>query len=561
MTVAFLQTSRLLERPVLSPTPSRHSFVHQDGGRVILDAKGQVQQSPRLSTEQQPSSERRWDPSEMEKQRLYTEARRNAALTQLSGGADLEPMGMSDDVPHEPPPEYSPQSAAQLRFVVDPPTDFPKEKAGFRPEMSSASSPAVSAPPADELSAVGEPASPLSRDHPAGHDSTRSDGRNESIMPESFGNSNAGPSTKPRQSIQPLSDKDQMKRYYEAQARIAQNSGPPELKEAAQVPPPVAAKPSQGSHQPISDKEAMRRFYEAQDQMAPAQALLQAGSGSQTKNHTEHGNPGGSISSPAPLEIAPRFMSATEEKDVMKRRYEQASRQVSDHHTRRGESENDHAVSSDVTSTRADYSPAPALGSGSSQGHSQWPSAEDEKEAMKRRYDDAVRAMGQTSMDPGFPGPVDASSMEAGPAGPSQWQNEQEGLPQSQLNDFTAHPPPLPARPNEEYKKLLSPDLMQGMPLMPMANPYLYGNHMMSPPFGMPISPTYGGQQYPVPMAPMFGMGKGMMPNLPANPYVYNMPPGQASYSGAYQSPTISEHPQGEGSGSSWNENPQERHY
>jgi hypothetical protein len=247
----------------------------------------------------------------------------------------------------------------------------------------------------------------------------------------------------------------------------------------------------------------------------------------------------------------------------MKRRYEQATRQVSDHHTRRDDSENGHAVSSNVTPTRAEFSHASALGSGSSQGHSQWPSAEDEKVDMKRRYDDAVRAMGQISMNPGSQVPVEASSKEADPAGPSQWQDGRGEFLQSRVDDFATPPPPLPARPNEEYKKLLSPDLMQGMPLMPMANPYLYGNPMMNPnsPFGVPISPTYGGQQYPSPMAPMFGMGMGMMANLPMNPYAYNVPPGQASYSGAYQSPTISEHPQGEGSGGSWNENPQDRHY
>ena len=527
---------------------------------MLLDAHGQVQQSPRLSTEPQPVAERRWDPSEMEKQRLYTEARRNAALTQLSGGADLEPMGMSNDVPHEPPPEYSPQTAAQPKFVVDPPSDYPKEKVGFNPEPSSASSPVVLAP-ATELSATIAPISPVTPGKTAGNDFASRMERNESIMPESPWTANADSSTRPRQSIQPLSDKEQMKRYYEAQAHIAQNAAPPELVEPARAPPAVAIKPTRSSHQPISDKEAMRRFYEAQDQMAQAEALHQAGSSSQMRNYENDRTPGASRSSPAPLDIAPRFMSATEEKDTMKRRYEQATRQVSEHHTRRDDSDNGHAASSDVTPARAEFGHTSALGSGSSHGHSQWPTAEDEKVAMKRRYDDAVKAMGQTSMNPGSPGPLEASPKEAGPAGMSRWQDGAEELPHSRVNDFTTPPPPLPARPNEEYKKLLSPDLMQGMPLMPMASPYLYGNPMMNSSFGVPISPTFGGQQYPVPMAPMFGMPMGTMPNLPMNPYAYNMPPGQASYSGAYQSPTISDHPQGEGSTGSWKEYPQDRHY
>jgi hypothetical protein len=506
------------------------------------------------------SSQNRWNAAEAEKQRLYAEARRNAAMTQLSGGADLEPMGLSQDVPHEPPPEYSPRQSGHPQVVVDPPaesssdhdTTYPREKvpiaregSGDSHESDTRTEQPLATPLAEmpgdltraaSLSPTRESAEPPSS--PFVGLGINGEGTSSS-MP---GVNDATSPTTSRHLPRPLSDKEQMKRYYEAQDKIAR---------AQAVPPPFnnnrdanhtsfGAESSSSSMKPLSDKEAMRRFYEAQDQMNQAQA----GSSSRTADRGEGSSSSGrgassmGSSRPAPLDLSPRFMTAAEEKEMMKRRYEQATRQVSDHHQARrsdsgwSDSGHGHGGSSSATPTRPEFGVSEAPRSGSSQGHSRWASATEEKDAMRRRYEEAVNAMSQTGMGEGS----SSGASRSGEINPAHVHPSYSGTSSSQ----TTPPPDLPQRPNAEYKTLLSPDLPQGMPGMA---PY-YGGPMMNPPFGMPMIPPFGPPMSPsMGMGPMFGMpmGMGMMP--PNNPYAYGMPPGQmpqgypaqTPYQGQYQ--------------------------
>lgn len=581
---------------------------------MILNENGEVQQAPQIHPESPSVNQTRWNAAEAEKQRLYAEARRNAALTQLSGGADLEPIGMADhgDVPHEPPPEYSPRQSGFPQVVVDPPVDsapasessYPQEKTGLVQEASGESRTdqdrAVEQPlatPLDEIPGTLSRVSPTSSAKALTQGAFVGLGINGDGLAaaQSQANNDAEPSSS-RQLPRPLTDKEQMKRYYEAQERIAQAQTESTAfgEDTGDVPPPAAgssrspmqplsdkeamrrfyeaqdqsararaqsasfgedrndnspaAGPSGSSGQPLSDKEAMRRFYAAQDQMNPAQA----GSSSQAIDQGQGSSSGGVGSVKfASSDSGPRFMTATEEKDMMKRRYERATRQVSDHHqARQGDSswsESGHghglgqAGSSNVMPTGAEFGNAENGGSGSSQGHSRWASATDEKDTMRRRYEDAVNAMGQTSMAEGSSSASYADSHK----------QPERSHPNSGSSSSHA-PPPIPARPNDEYKALLSPD----MPGMPGGSPYMYGGPMMSPPFGMPMAPPFG-----PPMSPtmgsmgMFGMppmGMGMLP--PNNPFAYGMPGPmlqgwnpQVAYPGQYQAGPADYNSNGEG--------------
>jgi hypothetical protein len=512
----------------------------------------------------------RWNEAEAEKQRLFVEARRNAAMTQLSGGADLAPMGMSQDVPHEPPPEYSPRHSEHPKVVVDPPaesisdndTTYPREKVSRAREESGGPHQSESqgteqplATPLDELPGAVSPVSPLSHTRQSSEPPSSpsvglgiNGGNASSSVPDV---NNATSPTSPRQLPRPLSDKEQMKRYYEAQDKIARAQAvpPPFHNDDDNNGPPPGGESSDSSMKPLSDKEAMRRFYEAQDQMNQAQA----GSSNRTPDRGEGSSSSGRGTSlvgscrPAALDLSPRFMTATEEKEMMKRRYEQATRQVSDHHQARrsdsgwSDSGHGHGGSSSATPTRQEFGIGETPGSGSSQGHSRWASVTEEKDAMRRRYEEAVNAMSQTGM---------AGESSSGVSRSGDTAHPDHGYSDSSSSHA---PPPIPARPNDEYKTLLSPDMPQGMPGMPVGNPY-YGGPMMSPPFGMPMVPPFGPPMSP-PMGSMFGMpmGMGMMP--PNNPYAYGMPPGQmpqgyhhmqAPYQGQYQSQQMDERQEGD---------------
>ena len=487
-------------------------------------------------------------------------------MTQLSGGADLEPMGMAQDVPHEPPPEYSPRQSGHPRVVVDPPaeldhegdTSYPREKMPIARQDETDSqqvrNQAVDQPlatPLEEIPGTLSRASPLATSRQAVSDPPSNafvglgiNGDVPSIpVPDALVATSPSSS---RHLPQPLSDKEQMKRYYAAQDRIAQSQAMPPAFYQAQDDPgrPSQAESSGSSMKPLSDKEAMRRFYEAQDRMSQAQAGSSSRMPDQAEGSSSASHAGSS--KPAPFDPSPRFMSASEEKDTMKRRYEQATRQVSNHHQSKrsdsgwSESGHGHGSSNSATPTRAEFGAAEISGSGSSQGHSRWASATEEKDIMRRRYEEAVNAMGQSSLAEGS-----GSATRAG----SSSQHEQS---YASASDNLHAPPPIPARPNDEYKTLLSPDLSPGMPGMPGGSPYMYGGPMMGPPFGMPMIPPFGAPMSPT-MGSMFGMpAMGMAPMPLNNSYAYGMPGpmpqgyhAQPPFSGQYQMQPMDEQREG----------------
>lgn len=611
-----------------SPTPSRHSFVHQDGGRVVLNELGEIE-----SPHQQPI---RWQPQvDSEKQRLYVEARRNAAMTQLSGGADLDSMGLAEEVvPAEPPPEYSPKPTRVSQLLATPPAvivDPPASGSGNTSNGSRNRSGTVT-----NLPYLNDPAQTDGSQHgtasPSGsgsgslaHErtSTRipsiglgiSNASDQAVRPSSaVGNGDR------HQSVNlPVGD-DEQRNTHQPAARDRDASPAPLPSPSPRQPTPSsssgpAANAAAASIQPLSDKEAMKRFYAAQASMANAQSSDKAGgSGSVLLNNQESGasgapgfmsaarekdlmkqryeqatrqvsnhyspspiaGPSGSSEEAGPdndeegpaaslaagLSSASRagdssdrepkeasrldFKSAAEEKEMMKRRYEQAARQVSDHYVQspqvgQAPSDSGEGGSSNNTPTRTDHgtgtghtvsSTASNHGSSSS-GHVKspaFPSAEEEKEAMRRRYESAVQGVARMNM-----GQVTEESSEA-----SSSSNSQRALPPSNTEAVPASgpiaPPPVPARPKDDYAALLNVNYVPSPPPMPMPHPYFYGQPMMNPVFPMPPMNMQmpPGFSPPINMSspPMFGMpiispspvGSPVSPHQPMGPYLFGMP-------------------------------------
>ncbi|ODN81487.1 hypothetical protein L202_01910 [Cryptococcus amylolentus CBS 6039] len=154
------------------------------------------------------------------------------------------------------------------------------------------------------------------------------------------GASGSGTTISPkRQSTAPvssaLSEKEQMRRYYEAQDRVsaaagnspsasASSSRPPESSTATQSPAPVR---STSVPPPLDEKEQMRRYFEAQDRVAAAAR----GEGSSSAGHsqpTSSSDAPPSLSGPSNGSSSSRFPSAEEEKDLMRQRYESAQTAV-----------------------------------------------------------------------------------------------------------------------------------------------------------------------------------------------------------------------------------------
>jgi hypothetical protein len=508
---------------------------------VILNERGEVQNA-QIPHNRMNSDAGRWSAAEAEKQRLYVDARRNAALTQLSGGADLVPMGLAGEVPLEPPPQYSPREQTKAAIVVAPPSTVSSDQEESQLDNSAendqpeddGSSPNGSVPPVENRSTLEVPSTSRTKSPLP----TPLESPSERVpSPVGLGIHVAGPPSpgpsSVRQTIKPLSDKEQMKRYYEAQERIEQNQVASGSSSQDHAQSSRQGGSTRQTIQPLSDKEQMRRFYEAQDRMNEAKGRA----GSQGHDEAEYEGSGRQQNATPSSSMEPRFMTANEEKNMMKKRYEQATRQVSDHHYIHSD-HGEGSSSSDVTPTRSTFSIPHASGSGSSHDHGRYMSAEEEKDQMKRRYEDAVQAMATTGMG------------SAGPSGSQQsltnGSMSQRGSSHDRMDNGAA-PPPIPTRPNDEYKNLLSPGIHQSP--MGMGNPYFYGNPMLNPGFPMPTNPQMSppmGSMYGMgmPMAPMgsmpmgmpmgMGMGMGIMPPQMTglSPYAYGMPAGPS-----YQDP------------------------
>jgi hypothetical protein len=225
-------------------------------------------------------------------------------------------------------------------------------------------------------------------------------------------------------------EKEQIRRFYEAQDRVARAAGrspvasPPgsALGHGASTPTTAAVAPA------LSEKEQMRRFHEAQDRVAQAGQAAQAGS-----THVSPAKAGPSADAVAPVP------SAFSEKEQMRRFYEaqdrvaRASGQPADGHARTPSADVSpnpsyllYNGSSTSQTAQAPPSPPPASGPaglGIQGGPSM--SGLSEKEQMRRFYEAQDRvaraAGGQFSPMVSSPPPMDdAPAYDAPPqAGPS----------------------------------------------------------------------------------------------------------------------------------------------
>jgi hypothetical protein len=388
--------------------------------------------TPDLSSASKPT----WDSAEREKMDLYTRARQSAASTQHSGGAALDQLGLADipdiDVA---PPEYAPPVPALPGGKYQPPVrpvsaytspDPSTSSAVPSPELDGPSSPILSTAgpnssggiPRAEMSGSQNPADvrsilPAALEVAATAGASESSGRadlasglsekeqmrryyeaKDKVENRGEGSSAyvpAGPSPAP---TPVLSEKEQMRRYYEAKDKV-ENRGEGSSA-AASTPAATFASfsPAPAPTPVLSEKEQMRRYYEARERVEQSQQGIASGSGSA---------PSGSAASAGPVASgsgsgfasggSQAYPSATDEKDAMRRRYEDATTRVS-----RGGTASPPIMDSPTTyfppSTSTQPPPfSPSTTTGSSNRApiptSSYPSATDEKERMRRLYEDA----------------------------------------------------------------------------------------------------------------------------------------------------------------------------
>ncbi|WVW86011.1 hypothetical protein I302_108049 [Kwoniella bestiolae CBS 10118] len=183
-----------------------------------------------------------------------------------------------------------------------------------------------------------------------------------------------------------IDEKEQMRRYYEAQERVAAVTGSPSqagpsgyTRQASQTPSPSRPSTSAAVPSGISEKEQMRRYYEAQDRVAAASS----GGGVQQSpiRPTEQND---NIPSPA----QPRSSTAIDEKEQMRRYYEAQDRV------------NRASQSPGIGSSGSKSFETPTSSPARARGISAAPSAVDEKEQMRRYYEAQDRVAKATSGSP-----------------------------------------------------------------------------------------------------------------------------------------------------------------
>ena len=218
------------------------------------------------------------------------------------------------------------------------------------------------------------------------------------------------------------------------------------------------------------EKDQMRKRYEAATAAVGGSPIIPNGNGS-VGGHSKHGS-----ASSIPSK---QYMSAAEEKEQMRKRFEDATAAVN-------------RQSSQPPAAPA-RSGATGSGSGSGSGSAQAPasymSAAEEKEQMRKRFEDATAAVNRQSSQPSSPR-INGSGSGSGSGGSSQapagfmsaaeekgqmrkrFESAQAAVgsnnpppqraPQTTRTlstpiDPDAPPPPLPTRPPVEYITLLSP--------------------------------------------------------------------------------------------------------
>lgn len=278
-------------------------------------------------------------------------------------------------------------------------------------------------------------------------------------------------------------EKEQMRRRFEdATAAVNRNSGgqpplrSPELYDSP--PPPMASSAAtasgSSSQKPVvpymsaaEEKEQMRRRFEdataavnrKSTQPPPPQSY------DSPPPPTFPSSGAGSSSTASTSKPAAPYLSAAEEKEQMRRRFEDATAAVNRKSTAPLQSPESY------NSTPPPQNLATAGGSSSSKANppSAYPSAADEKEQMRLRFESAQAAVSSsssrnpisspppsrsfTSPAPGLPASFRQSTLPS-IAQTSSGASRRSSIPPV---DPDAPPPPLPARPPAEYINLLSP--------------------------------------------------------------------------------------------------------
>jgi hypothetical protein len=397
--------------------------------------------SRRLSVDD--SRRERWSSAEDEKKRLFEEARRKAAATQMSSGANLASMGL------EPPPAYSAPEASSVAQEAYQAAQEAKERDVPLLEAEKMRS-EIRKTEEDRYTPVPSPSPGINRLRPISLDAASSQGH---LSVETAQETRSGAtSTRDSQELRGTELPDY------SQSGVGSGTG------KSPARPPVTA---------LTEKEQMRRFYEAQARVAVTQGIGVVGGSSGGRQYT----------SAAPLESPltewSREGSATsstyqkpyqEERDVMRKRYEEATQAA--------------AVSQPAPPStpppsgrrprsleQGDYDQEPQAGEAGGSATSatllkQYPTAEEEKEMMRRRYEQATRAAAVTQ---GALAQASGSS-----SSPYRSPSPEVSVRQGKGKQVASSPeksadkaPPLPPRPPAEYQQLLSP-VSEAPPQLPL---------------------------------------------------------------------------------------------
>jgi len=235
-----------------------------------------------------------------------------------------------------------------------------------------------------------------------------------SVLSSATNSPAAGSSSLPRSAtvpnglMSPLDEKQQMRMYYAAKEKV--DRGAQGGSSTQEVQSPLAAQssalapsalPPPTTHLSAADeKELMRKRYEdATKNVARTQ-------GPSTPGPSVQSNSGPSGSSKPP---APAFLSAEQEKDMMRKRYEEATTNVA-----RAQG------GGPSTAASAASTPPPPIdgpsGSGGAQSAQKYLSAEQEKDLMKKRYEEATNRVSRTREPISPPPPIEVAGGSNGVA-------------------------------------------------------------------------------------------------------------------------------------------------
>ena len=462
--------------------------------------------------------------------RLFNDARNRAAAAQQSTGASLYTIGLDRTVPSDPP-DYAKPNAAKPTTTshAASPSQPPKAGSSSQPRESKPVERAyLSAAEEKELQrkryeaatnrlasgsrplsqgssineAQGSGMSLIPKEDPIPYDAIFPSGPSGSstVGPSVSVNNVAGPSTSKSggKSMvnEAISEKDQTKRYYEAQDRVASTG----TRQSTASPAQLAQSPStstfnrnkQGTQNEsharsasgqtaapvLSEKEQMRRYYEAQDRVARV-STGQSSSAHSPPVATSTPSPPRSTLDPKVLGInGGPPMTALSEKEQMRKYYEAQDRvekaaggEPSASGSGSGSGWPDPQSASTTMDTPKKAGPSNNAQSQLSASNGSFPSAAEEKDLMRKRFESAQAAVDRTRM--GSTAPMVEESTSPIPShlysppespfarDPAVKMGKAKATSQSSRTSFppdnNAPPPPLPAKPPKEYIDLLSP--------------------------------------------------------------------------------------------------------